>query len=89
MVNGFQTVEISVGSATYDLANKTDITVDAGDGADTMTIDNPTTADGVSSITLNGQVGDDLGKGLATAPGIAWPVRSTTSPATSPRLSRS
>ncbi|MDP9341632.1 MAG: hypothetical protein M3Q23_05915 [Actinomycetota bacterium] len=70
VVDGFQTVEIYADGVGYDLANKTTITVNAGDGSDAITIDNPTAADGVSSITVNGQGDDDSARVIATASGI-------------------
>ncbi len=74
VVDGFRTVEIYAGGVGYDLANKTTITVNAGDGADAITIDNPTAADGVSSITVNGQGDDDTAHVIATASGITTTV---------------
>ncbi len=72
VVSGFQTVEVKVGLDTWDLANKSTITVQGANGADTITIDNPTAADGVSSIVVNGQGNDDSGHVVATASGISY-----------------
>jgi Ca2+-binding RTX toxin-like protein len=74
VVNGFQTVEIVVGSQTYDLANKRAITVQGGDGADGIVVDNPTRAAGVSSILIQGQGDSDTASVHATAPGLTTVV---------------
>ncbi len=74
VVDGSQTVEVTVGTDTWDLANKTSIFVNGGDGSDTITVDNPTAADGVSSIAANGEGDDDAAHVVATAAGIAYTV---------------
>ncbi len=74
IASGFRTVEVVVGTVTYDLANKSTITVQAGDGADSLTVDNPTKADGVNAIVVNGQGGSDTADVHATAPGVQYSV---------------
>ncbi len=76
VISGFQTVEITVGTSKWDLANKTTITVNAGAGADTITVNNPTAASGVAFITVNGGADSDSAHAIATAPGITTTVDS-------------
>jgi len=56
IISGIQTTEINSGtSATFekvDFANKTSVTVNGNGGADTITVNNPTPAQGLSTLTV-------------------------------------
>src|SRR5207253_6475913 len=58
VVGGMQTTEINSGaSGTFELldfANKTNVTINTGGGTDIVTVNNPTPAAGLTTLTVNG-----------------------------------
>ncbi|WP_406699414.1 Ig-like domain-containing protein [Singulisphaera sp. Ch08] len=61
--NGFQTAQFNSGAVpTFELmnfANKTNVTIEGAQSATSLTINNPTAADGLETLTLNTQGGSD------------------------------
>lgn len=60
---GCQSTEVNSGSGTFELidfANKTNVTVDGAGGDDTITLNNPNIAVGLTSMMINGGAANDV-----------------------------
>jgi uncharacterized repeat protein (TIGR01451 family) len=83
VVNGQQTAELNGGTtpafARFDFANKSQVTVVAGAGDDTVLLDNSTAAAGLSSMMLDTWSGADTVDVFATPAGISTQINSTAS----------
>lgn len=83
VVNGQQTAELNGGAspafAPFDFADKSQVTVVAGAGDDTILLDNSTAPAGMSSMMLDTWSGADTVSVWATPAGISTAINSTAS----------
>lgn len=72
--NGFQTAQFNGGAApTFELmnfANKANVTINGAPAATSVTINNPTAAAGLATLTLNTDASTDQASLIATPPGV-------------------
>jgi hypothetical protein len=65
--SGFNDVNVA-GDLGYTFQNKTNVTVSAGSGGDTFNLSSTAAATGLSTVTLNGNAGNDVFNILASTP---------------------
>jgi fibronectin-binding autotransporter adhesin len=90
-VGGFVTTQVNSGSSgTFELvnfANKINVTIDALAGIDTVTLNNPNPAAGLSSLKLDTGDGNDIANVLTTPASVSTTVTSTTGAGTTDTVS--